>query len=208
MGRDSFLKDSGRQDESRSEHLVVGCVLLAHGHGPRRRNQQRLARSHNRIHPTRRPFGRRAFVEYDLAAGWLVQSFAQTVSVDEAWYLICPKAVASRHEVQAFRRWIAEKARATAHWEEHTRPKERRSQLPNAHANRAARGGRDCYTAYYTNLCSTCRETRAGACRAVMGVVSHHPPQPTGDLVPPVLDQCQSDRIEHGHVSRSPAAML
>ena len=87
--------------------------------------------------------GRRAFVEHDLAAGRLVQPFALTVSVDEAWYLIFPEAVTSRPEVQAFRRWIAEEARATAHREEHNRPKERPTPLPKAQARRASPGGRD-----------------------------------------------------------------
>ncbi|MGE0724298.1 MAG: transcriptional regulator GcvA [Alphaproteobacteria bacterium] len=55
--------------------------------------------------------GRRAFVEEDLAEGRLVQPFALTVPVDEAWFLICPRAVAPRREVRAFRAWIAEAAR-------------------------------------------------------------------------------------------------
>lgn len=54
--------------------------------------------------------GRRVFVEDDLAEGRLVQPFDLTVAVDEAWFLICPEAVAVRPEVKAFRAWIAEEA--------------------------------------------------------------------------------------------------
>ena len=56
--------------------------------------------------------GRRAFVEEDLADGRLLQPFPLSVAVDEAWYLICPRAVAPRREVRVFRAWIAEAARA------------------------------------------------------------------------------------------------
>lgn len=55
--------------------------------------------------------GRRVFVEDDLAEGRLVRPFDLSVAVDEAWFLICPEAVAARPEVKAFRIWIAEEAR-------------------------------------------------------------------------------------------------
>jgi len=57
--------------------------------------------------------GRRVFVEDDLATGRLVQPFDLAVSVDEAWFLICPEAVAMRPEVKAFRAWITEEAGKT-----------------------------------------------------------------------------------------------
>lgn len=58
--------------------------------------------------------GRRVFVERDLAAGRLVQPFALSVALDEAWFLLYPNAVASRPEIRAFRSWILHEAAATA----------------------------------------------------------------------------------------------
>lgn len=69
--------------------------------------------------------GRRVFVEDDLTNGRLVQPFDLTVAVDEAWYLICPDAVALRTEVKAFRAWIGEAAKK-----------------PNVHGDRVPRKSR------------------------------------------------------------------
>jgi LysR family glycine cleavage system transcriptional activator len=69
--------------------------------------------------------GRRVFVERDLAAGRLVQPFALSVAIDEAWFLIYPDAVASRPEIRAFRSWILEEAADTARSELRARGKSR-----------------------------------------------------------------------------------
>lgn len=86
--------------------------------------------------------GRRAFVEHDLASGRLVQPFALTVAVDEAWFLIFPDAVASRPEIKAFRSWIVEEAAATARMEALARRQSRSDASSGGSARRAKGRGR------------------------------------------------------------------
>jgi len=54
-----------------------------------------------------------AFIDEDLAEGWLVKPFAFTARLDEGFYLVCPEASTGRPAIAAFRDWILAEAAET-----------------------------------------------------------------------------------------------
>jgi hypothetical protein len=57
--------------------------------------------------------GKSALVADDLASGRLVRPFALTMRGTFAYYFACPLATIARPEIQDFRAWLMEEARAT-----------------------------------------------------------------------------------------------
>ena len=53
--------------------------------------------------------GLRRLVSADVAAGRLVAPFDLSLSLDLAYYLICPEETADRPKVAAFRTWILDR---------------------------------------------------------------------------------------------------
>ena len=51
-----------------------------------------------------------AYVEDEIAEGWLVTAFDFVLEVDEAFYLVCPEATAERPRMVAFRDWLRAEA--------------------------------------------------------------------------------------------------
>jgi len=51
-----------------------------------------------------------AYVEDEIAEGWLVTAFDFVLEVDEAFYLVCPEATAERPRMVAFRDWLLAEA--------------------------------------------------------------------------------------------------
>ncbi len=51
-----------------------------------------------------------AYVEDEIAEGWLVTAFDFVLEVDESFYLVCPEATAERPRMVAFREWLLAKA--------------------------------------------------------------------------------------------------
>jgi LysR family glycine cleavage system transcriptional activator len=56
--------------------------------------------------------GRSVLVETDLAEGRLVKPFDLSISLDFAYYVVCPETGADRPKVAAFREWISEELNA------------------------------------------------------------------------------------------------
>jgi hypothetical protein len=57
--------------------------------------------------------GKSALVADELAAGRLVRPFALTMRGTFAYYFACPLATIARPEIQEFRAWLMDEARAT-----------------------------------------------------------------------------------------------
>ena len=58
--------------------------------------------------------GRLFLAADDIAAGRLVQPFAQTMANDFSYWLVYPKASAAKPRIEAFRAWLLEQVKATA----------------------------------------------------------------------------------------------